>query len=260
MMSSNFKRAISLVLLASAASPVLAAPAPVSDLNGTVNYTSSASVSANETDVERLERLLKSKNILQARMQQQIDQMSQDINTLRGQIEKQNYDMQQMVERQRDLYVELDKLRSEVKNKSAAATSSGDVDPVANGTYSASPDEQKAYQNAVDLILKERDYDGAIKAFNAFQSDYPNSSFSPNAHYWLGQLYFAKKQDTDAAKSFAAVLTFDQSNKRPDALVKLGDIAARNNRSDQANKYYQQAIDQYPESSSAQVAKSKLAQ
>ncbi|MDP5255031.1 MULTISPECIES: tol-pal system protein YbgF [unclassified Vibrio] len=259
-MSSNFKRAISLVLLASAASPVLAAPAPVSDLNGTVNYTSSASTTANETDVERLERLLKSKNILQARMQQQIDQMSQDISTLRGQMEKQNYDMQQMVERQRDLYVELDKLRSEVKNRSTASVSSGDADSVANGTYSASPDEQKAYQDAVDLILKERDYDGAINAFNAFQSDYPNSSFSPNAHYWLGQLYYAKKQDTDAAKSFAAVLKFEQSNKRPDALVKLGDIAARNNRSDQANKYYQQAVDQYPESSSAQVAKSKLSQ
>ncbi|MBF4328194.1 tol-pal system protein YbgF, partial [Vibrio anguillarum] len=88
------------------------------------------------------------------------------------------------------------------------------------GTFSSNVDEQTAYQNAVDLILKKRDYSGAIAAFQQFQKDYPDSNFASNAHYWLGQLYFAKKQDKEATQSFAAVLTYSDSNKRADALVK----------------------------------------
>ncbi|PMI23738.1 tol-pal system protein YbgF, partial [Vibrio splendidus] len=119
-------------------------------------------------------------------------------------------------------------------------------------------DEQTAYQNAVDMILKQRDYTGAIAAFQKFQKDFPDSTFTPNSHYWLGQLYFAKKQDKEAVKSFAAVVSYKDSNKRADALVKLGDIAARNNNAAQAKKYYQQVVTEYPNSASAKVAKTHL--
>ncbi len=59
-------------------------------------------------------------------------------------------------------------------------------------------------------------------------------------------------------KSFASVVSFKDSNKRADSLVKLGDLAARNGKPTVAKKYYQQAIDEYPGSSSADIAKSKL--
>ncbi len=255
-MFSNLKRISTLMLLASAASPVLAAPAPVSDLNSG-NSTLSSSVSGGST-VERLERLIQNSNLVQARMQQQIDSMSQEISDLRGQIEKNNYDMQQMVTRQRELFVEVDKLREQVNSQPASIAADSSADTVSTGTYSTNASEQEAYQNAVDLILKKRDYNGAIAAFQQFQKDYPDSSFTPNSHYWLGQLYYAKKQDKEAVKSFAAVLTYSDSNKRPDALVKLGDIAQRNNNAAQAKKYYQQVIDEYPNSSSANLAKEQL--
>ncbi len=256
-MFSNLKRISTLMLLASAASPVLAAPAPVSDLNSS-NSSLSSSVSGGST-VERLERLIQNSNLVQARMQQQIDSMSQEISDLRGQIEKNNYDMQQMVTRQRELFVEVDKLREQVNSQPAqVAADSASSDASDAGTYSTNATEQEAYQNAVDLILKKRDYNGAIAAFQQFQKDYPDSSFTPNSHYWLGQLYYAKKQDKEAVKSFAAVLTYANSNKRPDALVKLGDIAQRNNNAAQAKKYYQQVIDEYPNSSSANLAKEQL--
>ncbi len=256
-MFSNLKRLTSLMLLASAASSVLAAPAPVSDLN---NTSGSRASSGNESTVERLERLIQNSNLVQARMQQQIDGMSQEISDLRGQIEKNNYDMQQMLTRQRELFVEVDKLREQVNSQPAASSNAGQQsDGTASaGTFSTNASEQEAYQNAVDLILKKRDYNGAIDAFKQFQKDYPQSSFTPNSHYWLGQLYFAKKQDKEAVKSFAAVLTFADSNKRPDALVKLGDIAKRNNNAAQAKKYYQQVIEEYPNSSSANLAKEQL--
>ncbi|TMX36589.1 tol-pal system protein YbgF [Vibrio sp. Hep-1b-8] len=256
-MFSNLKRIVTLTLLASAASTVLAAPAPVSDLSGSNSATSSSSVRSNETDVQRLERLLENRNRVQLQMQQQLDDMANEISDLRGQLEKSTYDMQQMLQRQRELFIELDKVRAQA---AAPVAKSDQTDSAANtgGTFSSDADEQTAYQNAVDLILKKRDYTGAIAAFQQFQKDYPDSSFTPNSHYWLGQLYFAKKQDKDAVKSFAAVVTYKDSNKRADALVKLGEIAERNNNAAQAKKYFQQVVDEYPNSASAKLANTRL--
>jgi TolA-binding protein len=40
--------------------------------------------------------------------------------------------------------------------------------------------------------------------------------------------------------------------------VKLGDIATRNNNATQAKKYYQQVLDEYPNSASAKLANERL--
>ncbi|EGU40887.1 MULTISPECIES: tol-pal system protein YbgF [Vibrio] len=261
-MFSNTKRVILLSLLASAANTAFAAPAPVSDLNSTAtNSTSSSSRSAsNESDIERLERLLQNRNLVQLQMQQQMDDMALEISELRGELERNSYDMKQMLERQRELFIELDRVRGEVKAAGTAtvAVAASEGSKEASGTFSTDVDEQTAYQNAVDMILKQRDYTGAIAAFQQFQKDFPDSTFTPNSHYWLGQLYFAKKQDKEAVKSFAAVVSYKDSNKRADALVKLGDIAARNNNAAQAKKYYQQVVTEYPNSASAKVAQTHL--
>lgn len=253
MLFSNTKRAVALTLLASAASIAFAAPAPVSDLNST---SSVSGVRSSETDVQRLERLLQTRSRLQLQMQEQIDQMSREISDLRGQLERNNYEMQQMLQRQRELFVELDRMRGEMKSTPATQETAQPAE--AGGQYTPNADEQTAYQNAVDLILKKRDYAGAIAAFQQFQKDYPDSTYSANSHYWLGQLYYAKKQDKEAAQSFAAVVSYKDSNKRADALVKLGDIAERNNNAEQAKKFYQQVVDEYPDSASAKIAGSKL--
>ncbi|MEZ9335088.1 YbgF trimerization domain-containing protein, partial [Vibrio sp. 10N.286.51.A4] len=149
-MFSNTKRVILLSLLASAANTTFAAPAPVSDLNSTATNSSSSSRSAsNESDIERLERLLQNRNLVQLQMQQQIDDMSLEISELRGELERNSYDMKQMLERQRELFIELDRVRGEVKAAGTAtvavAASEGSKD--ASGTFSTDVDEQTAYQN-----------------------------------------------------------------------------------------------------------------
>ena len=262
-MFGNLKRVITLTLLVCAAGPVLAASAPVSDLNDSHTTSSGSS----ETTAQRLQRLLDNSNRVQARLQQQVDSQATDLSNLRGTIERNNYDMKQMVERQRQLFIELDKLRTEMNDLKKAGVSTSPSSSVAGAgaaavasseVIKASGDEQSAYQAAVDLILKDRDYDGAITALKDFQTKYPNSGYAANAHYWLGQLYFAKKQDVDSAKSFAAVVSYNDSPKRADALVKLGDIAKRNNNDTAAKKYYQQVISEYPNSSAAKLAESNM--
>lgn len=260
-MSSNLKRAVSLTLLVSAANIAFAAPAPVSELNSNTSNSTSVTnqVRSPETDVQRLERLLRNRATMQLQMQQQIDDMTSELDGLRGLVERNSYDMKQMLERQRELFIELDKLRNEVKSSANVMPSESDKDSEsASGTFSSDIDEEAAYKNAVDLILKEQDYAGAITAFKKFQADFPKSNFTPNSHYWLGQLYFAKKRDEEASKSFSQVVSYSDSTKRADSLVKLGDIAARNKQPQQANKHYQQVIKEYPNSASAKAAQGKL--
>jgi tol-pal system protein YbgF len=253
-MLSNTKRVVLLTLLASAAGPVSAAPAPVSDLSGEASASSAVATTAPQS---RLERLIESRNQMQLQMQQQLDQMASEIQQLRGLIERNSYDIEQSVQRQRELFIEVDNLRSQVKSGAGVAASTEDSQ-AEQGTYSENVDEQTAYQSAVDLILKKRDYSGAIDAFNQFRKQFPQSSFTPNAHYWLGQLYYAKKQYKDAQASFEAVVTFADSNKRADALVKLGDIAKQNGDGAKADQYYNQVLNEYASSSSAQEAKQRL--
>ncbi|RMZ62321.1 YbgF trimerization domain-containing protein, partial [Vibrio anguillarum] len=75
-----------------------AAPAPVSDLsNSSSASTSRAQQSSSESNVQRLERLLENRNSVQLKMQQQLDDMALEISELRGQLERNSYDMQQML-------------------------------------------------------------------------------------------------------------------------------------------------------------------
>lgn len=255
-MFSNLKRAVSLTLLASAANIAFAAPAPVSDINST--STSSVSSQA-ETDIQRLERLLNNRSRVQLQMQQQIDAMSAEISELRGMLERNNYDMKQMLDRQRELFIELDRVRNAAPQPVVEAKpEQGSSKPATGGVYVADQEEKAAYQKAVYVVKVEKDFPKAIKAFTDFQQKYPNSSYSANTYYWIGQLHFALKEDAEAVKSFTAVLDYKDSSKRPDSLVKLGDLAKRSGKPEQANNFYQQVITEYPDSASATMAKKKL--
>jgi tol-pal system protein YbgF len=56
--------------------------------------------------LERLERIMQSQGLID--MLQQMQQLQQEIRILRGEIETQNYNLEQMTRRQRDLYTDVD--------------------------------------------------------------------------------------------------------------------------------------------------------
>ena len=60
-----------------------------------------------EQRVERMERMLQSQGLLA--LVQQLQQLQQEINLLRGEIETQNYNLDQLTRRQRDLYADMDR-------------------------------------------------------------------------------------------------------------------------------------------------------
>lgn len=257
-MNRNYRSLASLSLLVLVAvSNTATAQAPVYE----------AGTGSLEDRVTRLERTMEARNQLLTDTQQQLMSLQGEMDQLRGSVERSEYQLNQAIERQRQLYQELDNVSAQAK--SAASASSA---PAGAGATSTSPEtakadtvvsdnatENQAYDAAVQLVLRDKQYDKAITAFQAFISQYPKSVYRPNAHYWLGQLLFNQKRKDEALQQFAAVVKdYPKSPKRADAMLKLGVIAQEKGDTAAAKTLFQQIVKSYPTSSSAKMAKSRL--
>lgn len=207
-----------------------------------------------------LERKDQSRVEAQQRVQQQLDMLQGEVDTIRGSIELHNHQLGQILERQRELYLELQNRFSDLSEQTASAGNSvGVIAPGSQGNRSAGQSEEQAYQSAVNLILKERNYDDAIPAFQVFLSTFPNSSYTDNAHYWLGQLLF-NKQDWDGARlQFESVVTkFADSPKRADAILKLGMVEKSVGNKAKAERLFEQVVAEYPDATPSRLANEQL--
>jgi len=194
--------------------------------------------------VDELTRVVTNRNKVQIRFQNQLDQLGREVNEIKGSMEVFTNQLEQIEDRQRSLYQMLDE-----KQPSSSSTT-----PTASGSK-----DQVAYQSAVDLVLNDKQYQQAIVAFEAFVIDYPTSSYVPNAQYWLGQLLY-KEQRRDEAKTAFLVVTekYPKSNKRADALLKIGIIDEYTGAISSAKSYYQKTITEYPDTSAANLAAERL--
>ncbi|HAV2275179.1 cell division protein CpoB [Serratia marcescens] len=260
-MNSNFRRhLLSLSLLVGVAAPWAAtAQAPISNVG-------SGSV---EDRVTSLERISNAQGQLLNQLQQQLSDNQRDIDSLRGQIQESQYQLNQVVERQKQIYQQMDSLsQGGAQSASAAAGAAGgaaassDAGSSAPAAASATPsggDENSDYNAAVSLALEKKQYDQAISAFQSFVKQYPKSTYQPNANYWLGQLFYNKGKKDDAAYYFAVVVkNYAKSPKAPDAMYKVGIIMQEKGQADKAKAVFQQVIKQYPTSAAAKQAKSRV--
>ncbi len=239
----------------------LAEQAPVVDVR-----SSSVGASSLTEQLTILERKLDSRNRSQVNIQRQLDQLQTEMNALRGVTELHTHQLSQVLERQRELYQELDRRVSEALKQvnsapnSIAANNVNDVNISSGQGYSNNLTENEAYDRALNLVLKDKRYEQAIPEFKAFNKSYPQSSYAPNSHYWLGQLLFNKGELSEARQEFEIVVKqHPDSAKRPDALLKLGMVAQTKNDNKNAIALYRQLLKEYPDSTSAKLAKPRLA-
>lgn len=109
-----------------------------------------------------------------------------------------------------------------------ASPDSGDADVASAQTTSKAAqtlpegNASQAYDDAFTM-LKNKNYDGAQAAFQAFLNAYPDHVLAPNAMYWLGETYYVRNQYKQAARVFAqAYQKYPKGPKGPDNLLKLG--------------------------------------
>ncbi|EOU1295155.1 cell division protein CpoB [Cronobacter sakazakii] len=262
-MISNFRHhLLGLSLLVGVAAPWAAnAQAPISDVG-------SGSV---EDRVVQLERISNAHSQLLTQLQQQLSDNQSDIDSLRGQIQENQYQLNHIVERQKQILLQMDSLTN--GNGGAAAAQGGDQ--AQNGAAQATPDASASapaasaptqsgdantdYNAAIALVQDKSRQDEAITAFSNFIKQYPDSTYQPNAHYWLGQLNYNKGKKDDAAYYFASVVkNYPKSPKAADAMYKVGVIMQDKGDTAKAKAVYQQVISKYPGTDGAKQAQKRL--
>ncbi len=123
----------------------------------------------------------------------------------------------------------------------------------------AGPDRD-AYGAAFEL-MRARKFPEATAAFDRFVRDYPNSGYTANAFYWLGELHLAQNAFEPARQSFMQVVNlYPDSQKMPDALYKLGVVYHRIGDPSRAREYLNRTISQFPSAPAAALAQTYLAE
>ncbi|MFP1878183.1 cell division protein CpoB [Lonsdalea quercina] len=254
-MNSNFRPyLLSLSLLVGVAAPwVATAQAPISNAG-------SGSV---EDRVTQLERISNAHSQLLTQLQQQLSDNQRDIDSLRGQIQESQYQLNQVVERQKQIYQQIDSLSSQGAQTPTPAASDANPPPAASNAAPNVPastgDANSDYNAAVALVLEKKQYDQAIVALQNFVKKYPDSTYQPNANYWLGQLNYNKGKKDDAAYYFANVVkNYPKSPKASEALYKVGVIMQEKGQTDKAQAVYRQVVKMYPNTESAKLAQKSL--
>lgn len=202
----------------------------------------------------------------------QVQQHQEELRQLRGQVEELRHQLEQLRRQTRQQYLDLeDRLAAVMEARDSVAVTPPDDareeaqaalqeeeavaevarTPPAEG---ASADAQAAYQAAFARV-QSREFDEAIGAFERFVDEYPDSSLTANAHYWLGELHSAEGNLGEAEEAFSTVLDdHPGSNKVPDTLYKLGLLKARQGQPGESRTLLERVREEYPDSSAAGLA------
>lgn len=201
-----------------------------------------------EQRVTRLERIINNQGLVD--MLGQIQQLQSEVEQLRGQIDVQNHTIDELKQRQRDLYADIDRRLSQLERNASvgggagAAAGSPSAAPVTGGTAGAGAagtahavgagtaggttgpgdlaKEQQAYQVAFDQ-LRELHYDQAIAAFQKFLAAYPHGRYAHIAQYWVAEANYAQRHFKQAIAAYQKLLdNYPNSPKRAEAMLKIG--------------------------------------
>ncbi|HAT1618248.1 TPA: tol-pal system protein YbgF, partial [Raoultella ornithinolytica] len=127
------------------------------------------------------------------------------------------------------------------------------------GAPASTGDANTDYNAAIALVKDPSRQDDALAAFQNFVKKYPDSTYQPNANYWLGQLNYNKGKKDDAAYYFASVVkNYPKSPKAPDAMFKVGVIMQDKGDTAKAKAVYQQVVSKFPGTDGAKQAQKRL--
>lgn len=232
--------------------------------------------------VERIERIIQGQGLMN--LITRVDQLQNEVQRLNGDNEVLRHQLEQMQQRQREMYLDLDQRLQQAgtvpATADAARASSTDA---AGGADRGDQDEQAivdpaspdlvpsqasgpaavengeaAYQAALQS-LRSGQYEQAAAALAAFPMEYPGSIYEPNAYYWQGEAKYVMRQFAEAAALFQIVIDqYPDSDKVADALLKRGFSEDEMGDSSRAAATLQAVVDQYPDTSAARLARVRL--
>lgn len=201
--------------------------------------TSQAAIRESSTS-EASESVVASNTPVDESLVYELQLLQSEVLSLRGQLEQQQHEIKRLKQQRLDDYLDLDKRISElVKQQSDAAAfavqqastvnASGDIANL--GAQSATvlpndtPQSDALYDDAINLLLNEQNYEGAQEKFSSYLDQYPKGRYVANAYYWQGQILYAGGEKEVAAETFETLISsYPDHAKVPDAKFKLARI------------------------------------
>jgi len=237
-----------------------------------------------EQRLNRLENLLANQVLME--QSQRMEQIQQELASLRELVENQEHQLGMIQQRQRNLYQDMDRRLQEVEIKGGSGSSSNNVvvpmaiqsptspvPPPSAGAAATSKSTvssqiaspvpgdktgKQAYSSAFKT-LKQGKYKQAIAEFKAFQIAYPDSAYSANVHYWLGRAYSLSRDYKSALDEFNIVVNkYPDSNKAEDAMLGTGFTYYEMQDWASAKTALNAVISKYPGSTGARKSKERL--
>ena len=184
---------------------------------------------------------------------EEMEILKQEVQTLRGIVEEQTYELNKLKKEQKERYIELDRRMSQVIQGGGTEASL---------SASAAQGEKERYDAAFKLI-KEKKLSESLLALQAFLTDFPKSALAVNAYYWTGQIYYIQGQLDDARKAFIVVVNqYPEHQKTADSKLKLGKVYHQLGEEAKAKEMLRMVIDDYAKTSpgTARLAENYLNQ
>ncbi len=224
----------------------------------------------------------------------QIQQIQQQVALLQGTIEEQNHQINQLKERQKVLYVDMDSRLMRIEEafggqpkkeltEDSSITDGGKEEVVTlatpavrpaidaqvntqsldNSTVTASDSNQngdaKAKYQVAFNELKAGRFNESARLFENFIQSFPNDDLTDNAYYWLGESYYVSRNYPLALAAFQKLEElFPLSSKRADSLLKIGYTYHELEDYAQAEASLNKVIEVFPNQPVARLAEKRL--
>ena len=235
--------------------------------------------SATQARLDSIERKLDSRGLME--MSNRVEQLQRDIQQLRGDIEMQAHTLEEIQQRSREQYLDIDRRLQQIETGQTGAppvlstteTPVVPLVPVDSKPPSvpatmptptqvppapASAGERADYDTAL-AILREGRYEEATQAFNAFLAKYPSSEYADNASYWLGETYYVNRDFNGALGAFQGLVDgYPNSPKASDSLLKMGYIHYEQKDWAAARQALEAVVSGYPGTTAERLANDRL--
>ncbi|HUO86117.1 MAG TPA: tol-pal system protein YbgF [Thermoanaerobaculia bacterium] len=194
---------------------------------------------------DRMEMLLRSEADMQVRLQE----LSAQIEQLQSQLESTNQRLNQVSQAIATTNQELRALRT----APPPAPPGSAMSPVI-----ITSDPESLYQTAYNDYLRGS-YDAAIREFEEYVSNFPDTELADNAVYWIGESFYRQRKFRQAIEQFNLVLDrYPRSDKVPSAALKKGYAHLELGERSQGVAQLQYVVRQFPGGDEANLAAQRL--
>jgi len=185
----------------------------------------------------------------------QVEETQNNLQAVRGRVDENQHSVDKSLKEIRTHIGSLEKNTS-IGVSSSPPPTPGVIPPSTPSAASLGPEE--VYNDAY-RIFQEGRYPESRSAFVKFLQQFPQTEYSDNAQFWIGEAYFKEGKTEEAILAFEDVVKkYPQGNKVADALVKQGICFKVLGDKDNALIILQRVIDKYPNSPQSDMARKEL--